>query len=151
LDKIDAVFVSLGGGGLISGLSGYLKKVYPDVKIIGCSPENSPVMVRSIRAGEILDMESQPTLSDGTAGGVEQGAITFDLCKKLVDDFILVTEEEIAESMRLFVEKEHLLIEGAAAVAVAGFLKQKNDYRDQKVVIIICGGNIGLETFKKIL
>ena len=62
-------------------------------------------MVRSIRAGEILDMESQPTLSDGPAGGVEQGAITFDLCKKLVDDFILVTEEEIAESMRLFVEK----------------------------------------------
>ena len=59
--------------------------------------------------------------------------------------------EEIAESMRLFVEKEHLLIEGAAAVAVAGFLKQKNDYRDQKVVIIICGGNIGLETLKKIL
>ena len=53
--------------------------------------------------------------------------------------------------MRLFVEKEHLLIEGAAAVAVAGFLKQRNDYRDQKVVIIICGGNIGLETFKKIL
>ena len=96
-------------------------------------------------------MESHPTLSDGTAGGVEQGSITFDLCKKLVDDFILVTEEEIAASMRLFVEKEHLLIEGAAAVAVAGFLKQRNDYRDQKVVIIICGGNIGLETFKKIL
>ena len=151
LDKIDAVFVSLGGGGLISGLSGYLKKVNPGVKIIGCSPENSPVMISSIRAGEILDIESQPTLSDGTAGGVEEGAITFDLCKRLVDDFILVTEEEIAESMRLFIEKEHLLIEGAAAVAIAGFLKQKSDYRDQKVVIIVCGGNIGLETFKKIL
>ena len=96
-------------------------------------------------------MESKPTLSDGSAGGVEQDAITFNLCKKLVDDFILVTEEEIAEAMRLFIEKEHLLIEGAAAVAIAGFLKQKSDYRDQKVVIIICGGNIGLETFKIIL
>ena len=151
LDRIDAVFVSVGGGGLIAGISGYLKKVNPDVKIIGCSPENSPVMMRSIQAGEILDMESKPTLSDGTAGGVEQDAITFNLCKKLVDDFILVTEEEIAEAMRLFIEKEHLLIEGAAAVAIAGFLKQKSDYQDQKVVIIVCGGNIGLETFKMIL
>ena len=71
LDRIDVVFVSLGGGGLISGIAAYLKARRPDVQIVGCSPENSQVMIQSVRAGEILDLPSKPTLSDGTAGGAK--------------------------------------------------------------------------------
>lgn len=151
LDRVDIAFVSLGGGGLISGIAGYLKSVNPEAIIVGCSPENSQVMIQSVRAGEILELPSLPTLSDGTAGGVEPGAITFDLCSKLVDDFVTVGEDEIADALRLFMKTHHMLIEGAAAVAVASYLGMLDRCRGKQVVIVICGANISLETLKGIL
>ena len=151
LDTFDAVFVSLGGGGLISGIAGYLKSINPNVHIIGCSPENSQVMIQSVKAGKILDLPSLPTLSDGTAGGLEPGAITFELCQALVDDYITVTEDEIKESLRLFMQTHHMMIEGAAAVAIASYLKMHKQFKGKNVVIIICGANISLEILKGIL
>lgn len=151
LDNIDAVFVSLGGGGLISGIAGYLKSIRSGVKFIGCSPKNSPVMIESVKAGEIVEMPSLPTLSDGTAGGVESGAITFELCRELVDDYVTVTEGEIEDALRMFVRTHRMLIEGAAAVAVASFLKMRQRWAGKNVVIVICGANINADALKDIL
>jgi len=144
--RIDAVFVALGGGGLIGGVGACLKGAGRNVEMVACSPENSAVMHHSLEAGRILEMESRPTLSDGTAGAVEKGAITFDLCRQVVDRRVLVTEAEIREALRLVVGRHHTLIEGAAAVAVAGFLKERELYRGLHVVIVLCGANIALET-----
>jgi threonine dehydratase len=119
--------------------------------VIGCSPENSAVMIQSVLAGRILDLPSLPTLSDGTAGGIEAGAITFDLCRQLVDAYVTVTEEEIASSLRLFIDAHHLLIEGAAAVAVASYLQARQKYAGKNVVVVICGANIGLATLRDVL
>lgn len=149
--SVDAVFVALGGGGLISGIGGYIKSISPKTRIIGCSPENSMVMIESVKAGSILDLPSLPTLSDSTAGGVEPGAITFDLCRTFVDDYITVTEEEIRESLCSFMEAHHMLIEGAAAVPVAAYLKECDPYRNKTVVIIICGANISLAALAGVL
>ena len=151
LDQIDYVFVSLGGGGMISGIAGFLKSTCPDAQIMGCSPENSQVMIQSAKAGKILDLPSLPTISDGTAGGVEPGSITLDLCRKLVVDYITVTEDEIKESLRKFVELHHILIEGSAAVAIAACKKLGDGLAGKNVVVVICGGNISLETLKEIL
>lgn len=151
LDRIDAVFVALGGGGMISGIAGFLKSESPPVKIYGCSPENSQVMIQSVKAGRILDLPSLPTLSDGTAGGVEPGSITLDFCRDLVDDFITVTEDEIKDSLREFMQTQHMLIEGSAAVAVAACKKEAGHFPGQNVVAVICGGNISNETLKEIL
>jgi len=151
LAEIDVVFVPLGGGGLISGVAGYLKSVCPDVQIIGCSPETSQVMIQSVKAGKILDLPSLPTLSDGTAGGIEPEAITFELCRALVDEYVTVTEDQIKESLRLFLQTHHMLIEGAAAVAVAAYLKVHERFARKNIVIIISGANISLETLKSIL
>ena len=151
LERIEAVLVSLGGGGLISGIAGYLKSVHPRVRIIGCSPENSMVMIESVRAGRILDLPSKPTLSDGTAGGIEAGAITFELCSTLVDDYVTVTEEEIRVALREYLAARHLLIEGAAAVAIAAYRKLQAQFTEGNVVIVICGANIGLESLKSVL
>ena len=96
-------------------------------------------------------MESLPTLSDGTAGGVEQDAITFPLCQRLVDDYMLVSEEEIRQAMRLCMQTHHLLIEGAAGVPLAALLKTPERLRDKTVVVILCGANVSLETLKTIL
>jgi len=151
MDRIDAVFVALGGGGLISGIAGYLKAIHPQVKIIGCSPQNSQVMIQSIRAGKILDLPSRLTISDGTAGGLEPDTITFDLCRDLVDEFVVVTEDEIKTSLRQYLQIHHMLIEGAAAVAVASCVKMARRLSGKNVVVVLCGANISPETLKTVL
>ena len=147
-DWIDEIFIALGGGGLISGVAGYLKSQLPEVHVVGCSPANSCVMIDSLRAGRILDLPSQPTLSDGTAGGVEDGSITFELCRELVDECVTVSEEEIATSLRRFIEIHRMLIEGAAAVPLAAFRRSGQRLAGKEVVIVLCGGNIDLETLR---
>jgi threonine dehydratase len=151
LNKIDTVFIALGGGGLISGIAGYFKSIHPAMEIIGCSPQNSQVMIRSVGADKILELSSLPTISDGTAGGIEPGAVTFDLCRELVDDYETVTENEIKESLREFLQTQHMLIEGAAAVAVAAMVKRCDRLAGKNVVVIICGANISLEILKTVL
>lgn len=151
IKKIDAVLAPVGGGSLISGIAGFLKSINKNIDIIGCQPENSPVMYESIKAGKIIEMKSKPTLSDASAGGIEQGAITFDLCKKYVDDFIIVTEEEIKEAIKLFLEKHYMLIEGAAALSVASFVKTIERFENKNVVLIISGAKISLDQLKEVL
>ncbi len=151
LDHIDAVFAALGGGGLISGIASHLKSIRPEVRIIGCSPKNSQVMIESVKAGRILDLPSLPTLSDGTAGGVEPDSITFDLCHELVDEYETVTETEIRENLRQYLQIHHILIEGSAAVAVAACAKQGTRWTGKNVVVVLCGANISLEKLKAIL
>jgi threonine dehydratase len=151
LPEIDAVFIAVGGGGLISGTAAYLKQFSPATRVIGCFPENSQVMLQSVKAGRILDLPSKPTLSDGTAGGVEAGAITFSLCRDLVDDYETVTEQEIRLNLRRFLQAQHMLIEGSAAVPIAALLKSPASFAGKNVVILLCGANIDPETLKNVL
>ena len=150
LESIDTIMIALGGGGLLSGIALYLKSVMPNLKVIACSPENSKVMMDSIQAGKILDLSSEPTLSDGTAGGVEENAITFELCQRLIDDYVTVSEEEIKLSLKTFLETHHMLIEGAAAMVLASYEKIKGQLKGN-VVLVMCGANISLETLKAVL
>ena len=147
LPRADAVFIALGGGGLLSGVAAHLSKRWPGVEIIGCSPENSAVMIHSLRAGRILELESRPTLSDGTAGGVEPGAITFELCRRYAGELVTVTETEIRHAMHLVYAAHHLPVEGAAGVALAAYLRQGTRWQGKTVVVILCGGNVRAEEF----
>jgi threonine dehydratase len=151
LKKIDYIFVPVGGGGLISGIAGYFKEKNSPVTIIGCQPVNSAVMYESIKAGKILDLPSKPTLSDGTAGGIEENSITFDLCKQYVDDYVLVTEDEIKEAIKLVSEKHYMQIEGAAALSVASFIKNCKKFEGKNVVLILSGSKIDTEEFQNII
>ena len=149
--ELDAVFVAVGGGGLIGGIGAFLKSVRPDIRIVSCQPEASPVMTESLQANEIVDRESEPTLSDGTAGGIEPDAITFDICRSVVDDFVLVDEEAIADAMRQFIDSHHQLLEGAAGVALGGMLAKRADYAGANAAVVICGGNVSRETLRRVL
>jgi len=153
LPDVETLYVTVGGGGLIGGIAGYIKaaRQAKSVRIVGCLPVHSPVMYESVRAGHIVQMESLPTLSDGSAGGIEEGAITFALCQQLVDDWILVTEAEIADAVRLIAQTHHLMIEGAAGVAVAAYLKDAQRGQKRNVAIVLCGANIDLEVLKTLL
>jgi len=151
LPAMDAVLVPVGGGGLVSGVAGYLKAVLPHVKIIGCLPENSPVMYESIKAGRILEADILPTISDATAGGIEHDAVTFEICQKLVDDYILVSEEEIKNAIKQVYKLHQLVIEGAPAVAIAALLKNKTQFKNKNTVIILSGANIDQQLFESII
>ncbi|MEQ8424112.1 MAG: pyridoxal-phosphate dependent enzyme, partial [Cyclobacteriaceae bacterium] len=149
LPDLDAVLVSVGGGGLIAGIASYLKSVKPNIQVIGCLPANAPVMYECIKAGKIIDVAEQPTLSDGTAGGIDYDAITFDLCKELIDDYVLTTEDEILQAMKLVLKHHHQIIEGSAGVAVAAIQHMKKKFQGKKIAIIICGGNVSEEVLRK--
>jgi len=154
LDQVDAVFIAVGGGGLISGIAGCLKGSGQNTRIIGCSPENSPNMHESVQAGEIVESQDLPTLSDGTAGGMEPDAITFALCQKYVDDWLLISEDEIKNAMKMIFDQHRLVIEGSAGVAVAGLIQSKEKLdlsKEANVVIVICGGNVDINKFKEIV
>jgi threonine dehydratase len=142
LDRIDAVFIATGGGGLIAGVAAYLKSVSPHTRVIGCWPENARALYECLRAGRIIEVSEEPTISESTAGGVEEGSVTFTLCQRLIDDYALVSEAEIRDAMRLILNEEHWIIEGSAGVAVAAYLKTREKYAGQNVALILCGRNI---------
>ena len=150
LPDVDIVFVAVGGGGLVAGVGAVLKSHNPGIRIVGCQPVASAVMMRSVEAGEILELPSEPTLSDGTAGGIEPDAITFALNQAVVDDWVEVDEEQIAAAMRRYMGSEKDVIEGAAGVAIAGMLERAADVAGKKVVVIICGGNVSEEVLARV-
>jgi threonine dehydratase len=150
LPDVEVVFVAVGGGGLVGGVGCVLKDHDPGIRIIGCQPLASPVMSRSVAAGRILDLPSEPTLSDGTAGGIEQDAVTFPLNQLVVDDWVEVDEEQIADAMRLYMRSEDDVIEGAAGVAIAGMLARADEIVGKRVVVLVCGGNIASETLNQL-
>lgn len=151
LPGMDAVLATIGGGGLISGIATYLKAVNDEIEVIGCQPDRSPEMTLSVRAGEYRSVDPQETLSDGSAGGFEPDAITFEVCKTMVDDFVLVSEDEIAQGIRTMLSAHSKVVEGAAGVAVASCLKHREALRGKTTALVICGANISVDQLKKLL
>jgi threonine dehydratase len=139
---VDAVVAAVGGGGLISGIGAAIKSALPGVRIIGASPVSDAAMAASVRAGRVVQAVSLPTISDGTAGGVEEGSITLPLCTELVDEWILVEEPEICSALRFLIDTQHQLAEGAAAMAIAAGLKAGHRSGGQAIVVVSCGANI---------
>ncbi len=151
LPAIDVIYIAVGGGGLISGVGTFLRTINRKISIISCQPEASAVMTESVRAGQILEMSSGPTLSDGTAGGIEAGAITFDICRDIITDYVTVSESDIASAMRAFFDSHHSLIEGAAGVAMAGLLSHNRMFTGKNIVVLTCGANISRDTLRQII
>ena len=151
LPDLDAAFLACGGGGLLTGSAGWLKSHNSDVEAFGVSPANSPVMYESMRTNKMVEMDTQPTLADTCAGGIDLDSITLDLCQRYVDEIVLLTEKEIEASIRLLFEQHRLVTEGSGALSIGGLLKRKERFKGKKVVAVVCGRNVNLEVFKKII
>ena len=152
IENIDFLLATVGGGGLISGIGSFLKAGGSKTQIVGCQPENSPEMTLSLQKGEIIhSFQSKETLSDGSAGGIEEDAITFPICKEIIDESILVSESEIREAIRIVFFTHRKVIEGSAAVAVASLIKEREKFIGADVVIVLCGGNIDMDKFLSIV
>ncbi len=145
LRDLQCVLVPVGGGGMIAGIAAYIKHVAPHVQVIGCQPVHNACMYASLQAGRILgdgEFENGATWSDGTAGGIEAGAITVQACKECVDDWLLVEEDAIEGAMVRFMREQHKIIEGSAGVALAAFECNAARFAGQTVAIVCCGSNL---------
>jgi threonine dehydratase len=146
---LDAIFVAIGGGGLISGIAAYVKRVRPDVKIIGVQPEDSDAMARSLAAGRRVTLPHVGLFADGVA--VKQvGEETFRLARKYVDDVIVVDTDAICAALKDVFEDTRAILEPAGALAVAGVKAwvAKTKARDQTYVAVACGANMNFDRLR---
>ncbi len=151
LDGLDVVFVPVGGGGLIGGIAAHLKAQAPKVHVVGCQPAACPIMEESVKAGRIVELPSGPSLSDATVGLVEAGAITLPVCQACVDEWMVLDEPAIRTALRLVLERQSLLIEGAAALPVAGLLAAGRRWQGARVALVLSGSHIALPTLAGVL
>lgn len=152
--RVKCCYVTVGGGGLISGVGAYLKsKSNGSWRIVGCLPEVSAAMFERLK-GEEGRVECGETLSDGSAGDIEVDAITVGICGWVVDAWVMVSEKEIERGIGDVFEWHGKVIEGAAAVAVAGCRADEKWRRENEcgvAVVVVCGGNIDGEVLGGVL
>ncbi len=149
--KIDNIFISLGGGGLVSGIGSVLKTHSPDTKVWGVSAANSAALDASLKAGRIVETEHLPTVADAVAGGVDSDPITFPLAQAVIDECLLCSEEEIKRALVTLALDEGMIVEGSAALALAGYAQVAEQLKDQTSVVLLCGGNINAEQAKDLI
>jgi threonine dehydratase len=139
--QIDTVFIAMGGGGLISGIGSVIKAFSPSTRIIGAAAEASQALALSMQAGRVVECDHFDTLADGVAGGIDEGTLTLPLATAVTDEVVTCTEAEILQALRLLAQQENMLVEGAAALAMAAFLKRGGGKPGQTNVVLLCGGN----------
>ena len=150
IPDLDAVVVPIGGGGLISGIAYTVKSLNPNVKVYGVQAVGAPSMKKSIDDGRVEELSSVSTIADGIAVK-KPGDLTYELCKKYVDEIAAVTDDEISAAILALMEQHKLVTEGAGAVAVAAAMFKKFNLEGKKVVCILSGGNIDVTILSRVI
>lgn len=147
--RLDAVFIPVGGGGLISGMATYIKTLRPEIRVIGVEPADSDGMYQSLAAGKKVSLESVGIFADGVAVR-DVGDITFDLCNRFVDDIIRVTTDELCGGIKAIYQATRSIVEPAGGLAMAGLLKyiHDNNCQDNTLVAINSGANMNFERLR---
>ena len=151
LPKVNKIIVPVSGGGLLAGVATAAKSLNPNIEILGVQAENTPAMYYSFRAGKVIEAEMKATIADGLDGNIEDGAITFELILKYVDEVLLFDEETIRKSIRLLWNEEHQVTEGAGAISISPIVRTPGRFARSKTVAVISGGNIDDAVFKSIV
>lgn len=149
--EVDTVVVPIGGGGLIAGIGVWTKAVKPDLRLVGVQPAASPPMYAHLQTGSVEPMPIAPTLADGVAGNIERGSVTWDLCRRLVDDVVVVDEEAIAVAMRWAIDVPHILLEGSAALGIAALRAGEIEVAERRVAVVLTGRNVDAGTLRTVL
>lgn len=149
LEHVDAVVVPIGGGGLASGIALAIKTLKPNCKVYGVQSVNAPSMYESLKQNKITETQVK-TMADGIAVK-KPGELTFELTKQYIDEVILISEEELAATILILLEKMKMVAEGAGAIAIAAVLFNKLDISDKNVVAVLSGGNIDVNFLAQII
>ena len=150
LKEVDYVFVPVGGGGLISGIAIAIKKLKPDVKVIGVQAKGAPAMTLSYMKGKRMRYDNPYTIADAIIVK-EPGELTFSIVRELVDDMVLVDDFEISHALFMLLERCKLLAEPAGVLGLAAILSGKVDIKGKNAVVVISGGNIDMSLLAKLI
>ena len=150
IPDLDAIIVPIGGGGLISGVAYTMKMLNPKIKVYGVQAAGAPSMLNSVRDSQIEELASVSTIADGIAVK-KPGDLTFELCRKYVDEIVTVTDDEISAAILALMEQHKLVTEGAGAVAVAAAMFGKVDIENKKTVCLLSGGNIDVTILSRVI
>ncbi len=146
---IHAIFVAIGGGGLISGIAAYVKRLHPEIKIIGVEPLDADAMSQSLQAGHRVRLEQVGLFADGVAVR-EVGAETFRLCQQYVDEVLLVSTDDICAAIKDVFEDTRSILEpaGALAIAAAKLYVERKQIQNQTLVAVACGANMNFDRLR---
>ncbi|QBI22036.1 pyridoxal-phosphate dependent enzyme [Egibacter rhizosphaerae] len=147
---LDVLLVCVGGGGLIAGCSTAAKGLLPEVAVHGVEPSVRDITKRSLAAGERIRVPVPRTIADGQQGDIP-GAMTFEVNRRRVDDVLLVTDEEIIDTMALLFERLKVVTEPSGASALAAALAGRLDLRGLRVGVTLSGGNVGIDRFGELM
>lgn len=147
---LDAVIVSIGGGSGASGVSTVYKTMSPNTRVIGVQAEEAQSVYQSWRSGKMESTGKSKTFADGLATR-SAFELPLEIMRKNLDDFVLVSEEEMRGAIRLYVEKAHTIAEGAGASSLAAAVKMRDELRGKKVGVVLSGGNLTAATLREIL
>jgi len=151
LPDLDAVLVPIGGGGLISGIAYTIKSLNPNVKVYGVQSASAPSMKNSVESGEVQALPAiATTIADGIAVK-KPGSLTYEICKKYVDEIVTVTDDEISAAILALMEQHKLVTEGAGAVSVAAAMFNKVDLKGKKAVCVLSGGNVDVTILSRVI
>jgi len=145
---IDTIVVSIGGGGLVSGLA---RATQGATRLVGAEVEASTPFTQSLAAGRIVTIDVGDTIADGLSGNLDPDSPTFDIVRTLVDQVVVVREAEVLEAMRGALLEERLVVEGATGVAIAAVHAGRLDLRGRRVAVVMSGANIDLWRLKRLL
>jgi len=148
--QLDAFFVCLGGGGLLSGSALSTRALAPNCKIYGVEPEAGNDGQQSFRSGSIVHIETPKTIADG-AQTQHLGNYTFPIIRRDVDDILTVTDEQLVESMRFFASRMKLVVEPTGCLGYAAARNMKAELRGKRVGVLISGGNVDLDRYCSLL
>lgn len=152
LPLLDTVIVPLSGGGLISGITLALKRANPEFRVIGVSAANARVMHESLEAGKPISYPEEETIAHALSGGIGfDNRYTFELVRDLVDEYVLVSEDEIRDAMAFAATEHKLIVEGGGAVGIAALLAGKTSVHGENVAVVVSGGNIEAPVLARIV
>lgn len=150
--KLSTIICAVGGGGLISGIATVAKTINPSCRIVGVVPTAAQGMFKAVQTGRIQPAIQNFTLADALSLNLEEDSITLPLVQELVDEWVTIDEPDIASTMFEFLDHEGMLIEGAAACAVAAIAKKVINFKPrEKVAVIICGGNVNRNDWREVI
>ena len=151
IDNIDNILISVGGGGLISGIGSAIKQIYPNCQIIGIEPEGAQGMTQSLKNNKPVNNVKIDTIADSLSAPLHM-PYSFSICQEVIDKIITVTDNEMIRSMKFMFENFKMMLEPACVAGVAALLGPlKNKLINQKTLILLCGSNIDVKTWNNLV
>jgi threonine dehydratase len=150
IPDLKTILVPVGGGGLAAGVGCSVKGINEALEVVGVQSIASPVMYESVKWGRIVEMELEDSVAEALHGGIEEGSVTFDMCQRYLDSFIIVREDTIMKAIASLMVREHQIVEGAGAVGVAAIMEKPERFSGRKTGVVVTGANIDEELLRRV-